>query len=111
MSFSYKPLWKKLIDLDMRRSDIPKFAGVNNVQLSRMIKGECIDMKYIHKLCEAFDCNIEGIVEFVNDGQLVRPSEDYRRRSEGFKNSSYYKKKMEEREKNNGDWLPDLELD
>lgn len=111
MSFSYKPLWKRLIDLDMTRSEIPKFSGVNHVQISKMVKGECIDMKYIHMLCEAFDCNIEGIVEFVNDGELTKPLKSYQKRSDGFKNSAYYKKKLEEREKNSGDWLPNLELD
>ena len=36
MPFSYKPLWKQLVDLDMTRKEFAKMSGISVSTLTRM---------------------------------------------------------------------------
>lgn len=67
LSFSYKPLWKLLIDNDMTKKNLMEETGISKSTMDKMARGENISMKIIDTLCSYFKCSIENIVEYIND--------------------------------------------
>ncbi len=67
MATSYKKLWKLLIDRNMKKKDLAKLAGISNYTISKMGRGENITTDILGKICVAFDCRVDDIMEFVPD--------------------------------------------
>ena len=67
MEVSYKKLWKLLIDRDMMKKDLQAKAGISWASVTKMSKNENVSMEILLKVCNALDCGIEDIVEFVPD--------------------------------------------
>lgn len=65
MVISYKKLWKLLIDMDLKKKDLVKKAGISQSSVAKMSRGETISMDILLKICEAFDCDISDLVEAV----------------------------------------------
>lgn len=67
MSFSYKPLWKLLIDCDMSKKDLMKATDISKSTMDKMGRGEQVSMDIIDRLCNYFDCNVEDIIQHCQD--------------------------------------------
>ena len=67
MSISYKPLWRLLLEKDMKKLELRDLVGMSNNTLARLGKNEGISMEVLERICVALDCRIEDIVEFVKD--------------------------------------------
>ena len=67
MAFTFKPLWKKLIDLEMTREDFRKQIGISSSTLARMRKDEYIAMKIVSGICGTFGLTLGEIMEYVPD--------------------------------------------
>lgn len=67
MSASYKKLWKLLIDRDLKKKDLQKLAGISNYTVSKMNRGDNITTDVLGKICKALNCNIDDIMEFVDE--------------------------------------------
>lgn len=67
MAFTFKPLWKKLIDLEMTREDFRKQIGISSSTLARMRKDEYIAMKIVSDICGTFGLTLGEIMEYVPD--------------------------------------------
>lgn len=65
MAFSYKPLWKLLIDRDMTKKQLMQAAGVSKSTMDKMARGEKVSMDIIDRICTYLDCNIENVVEHI----------------------------------------------
>ncbi len=63
MSFSYKPLWKLLIDKEMTKKMLMQETGISKSTMDKMSRGEQVSMEIIDRLCNYFKCNIEDIIE------------------------------------------------
>lgn len=70
MTVSYKKLWKLLIDKDMMKKDLQVKANISWATVTKMSKNETVSMEVLMKICQALDCRIEDIVEFVPDGTV-----------------------------------------
>ena len=70
MTVSYKKLWKLLIDKDMMKKDLQVKANISWATVTKMSKNETVSMEVFMKICQALDCRIEDIVEFVPDGSV-----------------------------------------
>ena len=70
MTVSYKKLWKLLIDKDMIKKDLQVKANISWATVTKMSKNETVSMEVLMKICQALDCRIEDIVEFVPDGSV-----------------------------------------
>ena len=70
MTVSYKKLWKLLIDKDMMKKDLQVKANISWATVTKMSKNETVNMEVLMKICQALDCRIEDIVEFVPDGSV-----------------------------------------
>lgn len=65
MAVSYKRLWHLLLDKNMTKLDLAKAAGVSRYALTKMGKDEDVTTDVLTKICDALDCQIEDIVEFI----------------------------------------------
>ena len=67
MQISYKKLWKILIDKDMKKKDLQSKANISWTTITKMSKNEKVSLDMLMKICEALDCNIGDVIEFVPD--------------------------------------------
>lgn len=67
MKVCYKRLFKLLIDIGMKKTDLAKAAGLTPTTLARLSKGKTVSMETIIKICECLNCRIEEIMEIVPD--------------------------------------------
>ena len=61
--FSYKKLWKLLIDKDMNKKDLCEKANISWSSVTKMGKGESVTLAVLAKICMTLDCNLDDIVE------------------------------------------------
>jgi len=64
--FSYKRLFKKLIDLDMTNNELMEKAKVSKSTFYKMKNGQNITTDVLLRICNSLDCDIEDIMECVN---------------------------------------------
>jgi len=62
-TFSYKKLWKILIDKDMTKGDLTRVAGISTSTVSKLSKGENVNTDVLLKICHALNCDISDIAE------------------------------------------------
>jgi len=67
MGVSYKKLWKKLIDKDMKKKDLQIATGVSWASITKLSKGENVSMDVLIKICKVLDCDIGDIMELIPD--------------------------------------------
>ena len=65
MSVNYNKLWKKLIDLEMSRTHMRLKAGISTKQLAKLGKNENVNTEILVKICEALGCNVDEIMDVV----------------------------------------------
>ena len=66
---SYKKLFKLLIDLEISKKELSVMAGISTSTMTKLAKGECVNMDMLVKICTALDCDLHDIVEIVNEGE------------------------------------------
>ncbi|WP_334196209.1 helix-turn-helix domain-containing protein [Muricomes intestini] len=69
MKLSYKKLWVKLVERDLKKTEFAKMAGISSASLAKLGKGANITTDILLKICEALDCDISDIVEVVRDDE------------------------------------------
>lgn len=69
MSFSYKPLFKLLIDKGMKKTDLKDLLGISPSLLAKFSKDQYVSMRVLDDLCNLFDCELKDIVEYKKDSQ------------------------------------------
>ena len=67
MAVSYKKLWKLLIDKDMKKKDLRIATGMTTTALATLGKNEHVNTEILAKICKVLECNIEDIVEVVEE--------------------------------------------
>ena len=65
MKVTYKKLWKKMIDLEMTKTELREKAGISTVTLAKLGKDQVVSMEVLMKICKALECNINEICDFV----------------------------------------------
>lgn len=60
---SYKKLWKKLIDLDMKKKDLAQRAKISPTSVAKLSKNENVNTDILLKVCVALECDISEIME------------------------------------------------
>lgn len=66
MAFSYKPLWKLLIDHEMTKKQLMQVTGISKSTMDKMARGEQVSMDIIDRICCFFDCNVESVIEHIS---------------------------------------------
>ncbi|EFD05411.1 MULTISPECIES: helix-turn-helix domain-containing protein [Peptostreptococcus] len=76
MKLSYKKLWVKLVEQDMKKTELAKKAGVSSASIAKLGKGANITTDVLLKICEYLNCDISDIVEVVPDNSADDNSGD-----------------------------------
>ena len=71
MKISYKPLWKLLIDKDLKKKDLCEMAGISPASVPKMGKCGHVTTETLEKICLALDCRVEDILELQPGEQEV----------------------------------------
>ena len=71
MRVKYNKLWKKLIDLDMSRTDMRLKAGISTRQLAKLGKNENVNTEVLVKICGALGCNVSDIMDVIPEEEKV----------------------------------------
>ena len=69
MTISYKKLWKLLIDKDMNKQDLRQKTGLCAATMARLSKGENVSTESLLRICEALDCEVGDVLEYVPDNR------------------------------------------
>jgi DNA-binding Xre family transcriptional regulator len=64
---SYKKLWILLIKKNMKKTDLRLQAGISTTALAKLGKNKHVNTEVLTKICKTLDCNIEDIVEVLED--------------------------------------------
>lgn len=62
---SYDKLWKKLIDLKMKKKDLKDTTGIGSTTMTKLTNNEPVSMSVMIKICVALKCNIGDIMDVV----------------------------------------------
>ena len=76
MKISYKPLWKLLIDKDLKKKDLCEPAGISPASVTKMGKCGHVTTETLEKICLALDCRVEDILELQPREQEVMLDEE-----------------------------------
>lgn len=68
MAFSYKPLWKLLIEKEMTKKQLMEATGISKSTMDKMGRGEKVSMDIIDRLCSYFNCDVSDVLEHIADG-------------------------------------------
>lgn len=69
MGFTYKPLWKLLIDKEMSKKQLMNVTNISKSTIDKMGRNELVSMDIIDRICNYFNCEINDVVEHVNKGE------------------------------------------
>ena len=61
----YVKLWKKLIDLGMKKRDLKEQTGIGSTTLTKLNNNEPVSMDVMIKICEALHCNIGEVMDII----------------------------------------------
>lgn len=64
-TFSYKKLFKKLIDLDMTNNELMEKANISKSTFYKIKNGRNVTTDVLLRICNTLDCDIEEIIECV----------------------------------------------
>lgn len=68
MAASYKPLFKLLIDRNMKKKDLAERAGLSLATITKMGKeGTVVTTDVLVRICTALNCEVSDIMEIVPD--------------------------------------------
>ena len=67
MTVSYNRLWKRLIDLNMSKTQLREKAGITTNAMAKMGKNENVSTEIICKICKVLECQVEDVIELVDD--------------------------------------------
>ena len=67
MSIKYDKLRELISTRNIKESELATYAGVSRNIVTRIRKNEYISLESVEKICFAFDCSVDDIIEFEND--------------------------------------------
>ncbi len=62
---SYDKLWKKLIDLKMKKKDLKDATGLGSTTMTKLNNNEPVSMSVMIKICIALKCNIGDVMDVI----------------------------------------------
>ena len=64
-TLSYDPLWKKLIDLKLSKTELAEKAGISRGIITRMGKSKMVTLNAVVKICQALDCDVYDVIAMM----------------------------------------------
>lgn len=70
MGITYKKLWVKIAEKEMKRTDLLNTVGISSNTLAKLGKNEYISLEIIERICRSFNCDIGDIMEINYDEKV-----------------------------------------
>ncbi len=67
MKISYKPLWRQLLEKDMKKVDLMRLGNFSPNLIANMGKDKYISLKNIVRICDVLDCEISDVIELKRE--------------------------------------------
>lgn len=74
MAISYRRLWKLLIDLNLKKTDLRQKAGLSSSTIAKLSQNRTVQSDVLDRICVALNCEIEDIMEIVRSTDEVLTS-------------------------------------
>ena len=65
LNISYGRLWKKLIDLKMKKKDLQRATNLSPAVISKLGRDESVHLDTLLKICSALECDLSDIIEIT----------------------------------------------
>lgn len=65
--FSFNPLWKTLIDKNIKKTNLQEQIECSSTTIATMGKNQYVSMEILDRICNKLDCKIEDVIEHVKD--------------------------------------------
>lgn len=62
---SYNPLWKLLIDLGKKKTDLIHDCSLSKTTIAEMGKNNYVSLQTIERICKAYNCKVEDIIKYI----------------------------------------------
>ena len=66
LTISYKPLWKLLIDKNLKRQDLRKMSGISGATIAKLGRNENVTTAILVKIATALNCGMSDIAEIID---------------------------------------------
>lgn len=67
MQVSFKPLWKLMIDRDIKQKELRESAKISSSTFHKLKNNENVTTDVLVRVCAALDCEFSDIMECVED--------------------------------------------
>ena len=67
MSFTYKPLWKLLIDKNMTKKALMQLTGISKSTMDKMYREEYVALSVLDRICSQLQCDISDVISRKED--------------------------------------------
>ena len=64
---TYKPLWKTLIDKDMKKMDLVEDGTVSRGTLAKMGKNQKVSLDVVERICKRLQYKVEEVIVYDED--------------------------------------------
>lgn len=64
MAFTYKPLWRLLLENDLKKTEIKEQLGLSSATIAKMGKDEYVSMEVLDKICAHFNIQPNEVIEW-----------------------------------------------
>ncbi len=65
MAVTYRKLWHLLLDKKMKKIDLERKVGLSHYAILQLSKDKDVSTEVLTRICDALDCDIDDIVEFI----------------------------------------------
>lgn len=65
MKVTYKPLFKLMIDREMKKKDLQYATGISASSVSKLSRDEYVSMDVLVKICAVFQVQLSDVVEII----------------------------------------------
>lgn len=74
MSFTFKPLWKLLIDKNISPEELRSALGFSYSTMTKMKKGQYVSLEVLHRICVYLNAQPGDLLEYIPDKDDVGQS-------------------------------------
>ena len=67
MAFTFKPLWKLLIDKEMNKKALMNATNISKSTMDKMGRDEYVSLEILDRICSYFNCNINDIISYKKE--------------------------------------------
>lgn len=70
MNISYKKLWIKLLEKDIKKTEFKELVGISPGTLTKLNKNEPVSLTVLLSICEVLNCDIGDICSAINESEV-----------------------------------------